>query len=57
MSLYTPMMYFVFYLMNLVQLFAIFRCLFNWRQALNLKQVSGSWVSPQRTGEQNVQFS
>lgn len=57
MSLYTPMMYFVFYLMNIVQLAAIFRCLFNWRQALNLSKVSGSWVSPDRTGTKNIQFS
>lgn len=57
MSLYTPMMYFVFYLMNIVQLAAIFLCLFNWREAINLKKVSGTWVSPQRTGADNIQFS
>jgi len=58
MSLYTPMMYFVFFLMNVVQLAAIFRCIFNFRQALNRSKVTGgSWISPERAGEQQIQFS
>jgi biofilm PGA synthesis N-glycosyltransferase PgaC len=57
MSLYTPVMYFVFYLMNFVQLAAIFRCIFNFRQTLNLRQGSGTWISPKRAGEQQIQFS
>jgi biofilm PGA synthesis N-glycosyltransferase PgaC len=57
MSLYTPMMYFVFYLMNIVQLAAIFRCIFNHKQTLNRTRVSGSWISPKRAGEQQIQFS
>jgi biofilm PGA synthesis N-glycosyltransferase PgaC len=57
MSLYTPMMYFVFYLMNIVQLAAIFRCITNYKQTFNRKQVNNSWVSPKRTGEQQIQFS
>ena len=57
MSLYAPVMYFVFYLMNAVQLAAIFRCIFNYRQALGQRQVAGNWISPTRTGEQQIQFS
>jgi cellulose synthase/poly-beta-1,6-N-acetylglucosamine synthase-like glycosyltransferase len=57
MSLMTPIMYFVFYLMNIVQLIAIVRCLFNHQQALGRVRVSGSWVSPKRRGETQVQFS
>jgi poly-beta-1,6-N-acetyl-D-glucosamine synthase len=57
MSFYTPMMYFVFYLMNIVQIVAIFRCLVNHKQARNRVSVSSSWISPKRTGEQAVQFS
>lgn len=57
MSAYTPMMYFVFYLMNIVQLAAIFKCIFHFKQALNLTTVSSSWVSPDRAGGTNVQFS
>ncbi|HET7060392.1 MAG TPA: glycosyltransferase family 2 protein [Candidatus Saccharimonadales bacterium] len=57
MSLMTPIMYFVFYLMNFVQLVAIMRCLINHKQALGHTQVSSSWVSPKRRGEAQVQFS
>ncbi len=57
MSLLTPIMYFVFYLMNIVQLVAILRCLVNHQQALGKTQVSSSWVSPKRRGETQVQFS
>lgn len=57
MSLMTPIMYFVFYLMNAVQLVAIFRCIVNHKQARNRVSVSSSWVSPKRRGETQVQFS
>lgn len=57
MSFFAPMMYFVFYLMNIVQLAAIFRCIVNHKQTLNRSQVSSSWISPKRAGQQQVQFS
>lgn len=57
MSLYTPIMYFVFFLMNIVQLAAIFRCIVNVRQALGRSKVSSSWISPERAGGQQIQFS
>jgi biofilm PGA synthesis N-glycosyltransferase PgaC len=57
MSLYTPVMYFVFYLMNMVQLAAIFHCIINYKQALNRTKVLSNWVSPKRVGTQHVQFS
>ena len=57
MSLYAPVMYFVFYLMNIVQLVAIVRCLINHRQTFGRTKVSSSWTSPKRTGNQQVQFS
>jgi cellulose synthase/poly-beta-1,6-N-acetylglucosamine synthase-like glycosyltransferase len=57
MSFFAPMMYFVFYLMNFVQLAAIFRCIANYKQTFNRSQVSQSWVSPKRVGEQQIQFS
>jgi hypothetical protein len=57
MSFYTPMMYFVFYLMNLVQLVAIARCFINHKQTRNRAHVSSSWISPKRSGTRQVQFS
>ena len=51
-----PFMYFIFYIMNVVQFTAVIHCLFNFKQVL-LKQNSVShWISPERSGEQ-VQFS
>jgi len=49
LSMYMPMMYFVFYLMNLVQLVAVVRCFIKPKEVLRKKAVSGSWVSPRRT--------
>jgi cellulose synthase/poly-beta-1,6-N-acetylglucosamine synthase-like glycosyltransferase len=57
MSLFVPMMYFVFYIMNFVQLVAIVRCLFNHKQTRGRVKVSSSWISPKRSGTQAVQFS
>jgi len=57
MSMYTPIMYFVFYLMNIVQTAAILRCIFNFKQIFKRDQVSSTWISPSRSGDQSVQFS
>lgn len=57
LSLYAPIMYFVFYIMNIVQLTAIIRCLVNHKQTRNRVRVSSSWISPKRSGGEAVQFS
>ncbi len=57
MSLYTPVMYFIFYIMNVVQLAAITRCLFNFKTVAGSSKASTSWVSPERQGQRQVQFS
>ncbi len=57
MSLMTPMMYFVFYIMNVVQLVAIVRCMVNHKQTRNRATVKSTWISPKRAGNQAVQFS
>lgn len=56
LTLCAPFMYFIFYIMNVVQFSAIIRCLCNYKQIM-LKQNSVShWVSPERAGGA-VQFS
>jgi len=50
LSFYAPLMYFVFYIMNAVQLIAIIRCLKNNQQVLRKKATGGTWVSPERAG-------
>jgi biofilm PGA synthesis N-glycosyltransferase PgaC len=57
LSLYTPIIYFIFYIMSFVQIVSIYRCLFNAKQITNRSSNGGKWVSPERTGEQITQFS
>jgi biofilm PGA synthesis N-glycosyltransferase PgaC len=57
MSFYSPIMYFLFYIMNLVQLVAIIRCIFNPRQVFRVKGSGSTWISPERSGSNQVQFN
>jgi len=50
LSLYAPGLYFVFFIMDAVQLAAIARCLFNVR-LLTRQAVEHTWISPKRTGQ------
>ncbi len=52
MTLYAPILYFVFYIMDVVQVVAIFRVLFSPRKVLRKKATGSSWVSPKRDGQQ-----
>jgi poly-beta-1,6-N-acetyl-D-glucosamine synthase len=49
-SMYAPVLYFVFYLMNVVQLFSILKCLVNRKEIVNLSTAKGTWISPERAG-------
>lgn len=57
LSAYAPVMYFVMYLMNIVQVVAIFRCLLHPFQILRKANTTSSWVSPERAGQTQVQFT
>ncbi len=50
MTAYTPVMYFLFYVMNFVQLSAAFRCLLNMPKVLRRRPTDSVWVSPDRSG-------
>jgi cellulose synthase/poly-beta-1,6-N-acetylglucosamine synthase-like glycosyltransferase len=54
LSLYAPTAYFVFYIMDLVQLTAIIRCLLRTPALLGRRDVGNTWISPQRTGRPAV---
>jgi biofilm PGA synthesis N-glycosyltransferase PgaC len=56
MSFYAPVMYFVFYIMEFVQVAAVIRCIANPRRLLLRTPSDSRWVSPERTGTQ-VAFS
>jgi len=51
LTLYAPLMYFIFYIMNVVQYAAVIRCLFNYKQVLRQGESVGNWVSPERSGQ------
>lgn len=50
MTAYTPAMYFLFYVMNFVQLSAVFQCLLNIPKVLRRQPTDSVWVSPERSG-------
>jgi hypothetical protein len=50
LSWYAPTAYFVFYIMDLVQLTAIARCLVRTRSLLRRRDVGSTWASPERAG-------
>ncbi len=56
MSLYAPILYFTFYIMDTVQVVSIVRCLLHPRQMTRRTLHQGTWVSPERAGQQ-VQLS
>ena len=54
---YVPIMYFLSYLFNAIQLYAVIRCLMNHRQVRRKIRVTNKWKSPERSGDQQVQFT
>lgn len=50
LSFYAPIMYFIFYIMDLVQVIAIFRVLSSPRKVMHRRKGGGRWVSPERAG-------
>lgn len=57
MTLHTPVMYFVFYIVNFVQFMAALKCLINLPQVLRVKPTDAIWASPQRNGAIVGQFN
>jgi biofilm PGA synthesis N-glycosyltransferase PgaC len=51
LSLYAPTGYFVFYVMDLIQLTAILRCLLRTRSLIRRRNVGNTWASPERAGK------
>ncbi|HSE61248.1 MAG TPA: glycosyltransferase family 2 protein, partial [Candidatus Saccharimonadales bacterium] len=50
LATYAPLAYFIFYIMNVVQLWAALRCLIRTPQLVMRKKVDGTWKSPARRG-------
>jgi biofilm PGA synthesis N-glycosyltransferase PgaC len=56
-SLIAPCMYFVFYVMNAVQIVSIIRCIKNYKQVTLKEKTGGKWTPVERTGGRQVQYS
>jgi biofilm PGA synthesis N-glycosyltransferase PgaC len=54
-SLYSPLMYFIFYIMDSVLVISIFRCLWNNSQITHHSHQDSAWQSPARAGHQQVE--
>jgi poly-beta-1,6-N-acetyl-D-glucosamine synthase len=54
LSLYAPTAYFIYYIMDFVQLAAMVKCLRRTHHLLKRKEIAGTWVSPPRTGNEGV---
>ena len=52
LSIYLPMAYFIFYIMDIIQLIAVTRCAIRLPQLVRLKNVGTTWVSPRRLGQE-----
>ncbi len=50
LSMLTPALYPLFYAMTVIQVIAIFRCLFNYKDITRQSEVGGKWISPARLG-------
>jgi cellulose synthase/poly-beta-1,6-N-acetylglucosamine synthase-like glycosyltransferase len=54
MSGYAPVMYFIMYLMNIVQIVAIVRCIINYRQVTRKVKTHSTWKSPTRAAQHAI---
>jgi biofilm PGA synthesis N-glycosyltransferase PgaC len=50
-GLYAPIVYFIFYIMNVVQLVSIIRCIINVNKILDDSKRDNHWISPARRGK------
>lgn len=52
LTIYAPVMYFILYIMDMVQLIGIIRCLFKSPALITQKNIGSTWTSPKRIGKQ-----
>jgi len=52
LSLYAPIAYFIFYIMDVIQFVAMIKCLKRTHHLLRRKSVGSAWVSPRRIGSE-----
>jgi hypothetical protein len=54
-SLYAPFMYFIFFIMDTVQIISIVRCLFNGKLIIHRSTQTSAWKPVERAGRQQIE--
>jgi poly-beta-1,6-N-acetyl-D-glucosamine synthase len=52
LSMYAPVAYFIFYIMDMIQVISMVRCLRHTHDLVRQKSVGSTWVSPRRIGHE-----
>jgi cellulose synthase/poly-beta-1,6-N-acetylglucosamine synthase-like glycosyltransferase len=52
LTMYVPLAYFIFYIMDIVQVIAVVHCIVKSRTLLLQKSIGGTWTSPKRIGRE-----
>jgi hypothetical protein len=52
LSLYLPVIYIIFFIMDIVQVTAVIRCCLHLTQLSKQKDIGSTWISPPRIGSQ-----
>lgn len=51
MTIYAPIAYFIFYIMDLIQVIAVIKCSFKIRRLARREDIGSTWTSPRRIGK------
>jgi biofilm PGA synthesis N-glycosyltransferase PgaC len=54
LSVYAPVLYFIFYIMDIIQFVSVVKCLLRAHKLVRGKDKVSTWVSPQRVGKQVI---
>jgi hypothetical protein len=54
LSIYAPLLYFIFYIMDIVQFVAVVRCMLRLRRLMGGEDKGSTWISPERIGREVV---
>ncbi len=57
LTIYVPIAYFIFYIMDVIQILAVTMCVLKFRQITNKEEGGSAWISPDRIGSQMMKPS
>ena len=54
LTIYVPLAYFIFYIMDIIQVVAVIRCIVHAKSLIMQKSIGNTWTSPRRIGRQII---